>query len=198
MSSEVWQLDTHTVNSYCYYSGVFDNEMLDSIVEMGDALEARDALTGGGPNQAPSKNEGIRKTTLSWINPDENNAWLFRKLTDVITTANNAWFGFDLKSIESLQYSVYNEGDFYGAHTDHFFQGPGQYPRKLSFSMQLTEPDEYEGGETLILTSEQGFAIPKDRGTITFFPSYTLHEVKPITKGTRKALVGWVHGPRLK
>ena len=34
--------------------------------------------------------------------------------------------------------------------------------------------------------------------TITFFPSYTLHDVTAITKGTRKALVGWVLGPRWK
>ena len=198
MSNEVWQLDMHTVNAYCYYSNVFDNEMLDGILKIGNDLSQVDALTGGGPNQSASKNEDIRKTTLAWINPTEENAWLFRKLTDVVVEANNKWFNFDLRSIETLQFSTYNEGDFYAAHTDHFFQGPGQNPRKLSFSMQLTDPSEYDGGDTLLITDGKGFAIPKERGTIAFFPSYTLHEVKPITRGTRKALVGWVHGPKFK
>ena len=93
---------------------------------------------------------------------------------------------------------LYNENDFYDMHVDHHYQGVGQYPRKLSFTMQLSEPSEYEGGDVMLITSQNPFAIPKERGTITFFPSYTLHEVKPITKGTRKALVGWIHGPRLK
>jgi PKHD-type hydroxylase len=89
-------------------------------------------------------------------------------------------------------------GDFYDGHVDHHFQGAGQFPRKLSFSMQLTDPSEYEGGSTRLITSHDPFAIPKTKGSITFFPSYTLHDVQPITKGTRKALVGWVLGPRWK
>ena len=64
--------------------------------------------------------------------------------------------------------------------------------------MQLTDPSEYEGGETRLHTSQAPFAIPQTKGTITLFPSYTLHDVKHITKGQRKALVGWVHGPRWK
>ena len=71
-------------------------------------------------------------------------------------------------------------------------------PRKLSFTLQLTDPSEYEGGQTMIHNAKEPWAIPQTKGTITFFPSYTLHEVLPVTKGTRKALVGWVHGPRLK
>jgi PKHD-type hydroxylase len=64
--------------------------------------------------------------------------------------------------------------------------------------LQLTDPEEYEGGQTYLITSQEPFPIAKEKGSITFFPSYTLHEVKPVTKGTRKALVGWIHGPRWK
>jgi len=193
-----WQLHTHQVNSYAYYSGLFDNEMLDGIIETGEKIKAEAASVGGSFTNAGGPNESIRKTTIHWIPTIEDNAWIFRKLTDVILAANEQWFGFDLNNIENLQYSVYNVGDFYEKHVDHMFQGAGQYPRKLSFTMQLTDPSEYEGGETMLITAKDPFPIPKDRGTITFFPSYTLHEVMPITKGTRKALVGWVHGPRLK
>ena len=193
-----WQLQTHQINAYCYYTGVFDNDMIDSIVEIGDALETGPAQIGGTLTDTGSTNEKIRKTEIGWIPTTEENAWLFRKLTDLIIQANAQWFGFDLNHIENLQYSIYHEGDFYDKHVDHHFQGPGQYPRKLSFTMQLTDPSEYEGGETMLITSQEPFPISKEKGAITFFPSYTLHEVRPITKGTRKALVGWIHGPRWK
>jgi PKHD-type hydroxylase len=193
-----WQLQTHQVNAYCYYSGIFDDDMINSIVELGDKLETGPAQVGGDLKTAGGASEKIRKTEIGWIPTTEENAWLFRKLTDVILQANTQWFGFELHNIEGLQYSVYNEGDFYDSHVDHHFQGPGQYPRKLSFTLQLSDPEEYEGGQTRMHTSQEPFAIPRTKGTITFFPSYTLHDVLPVTKGQRKALVGWVHGPRWK
>jgi PKHD-type hydroxylase len=196
--ADTWQLDVHTVNTYCYYSGVFDKLMIDDIVKIGDELLLGDAQVGGDFTRPGGKDENIRKTTVGWVPTTEQNAWLYRRLTDIAQQANKEWFGFDLNHIESLQYSIYNEGDFYDAHVDHHYQGVGQYPRKLSFSMQLSDPDDYEGGDVMLITSQNPFPIPKERGTITFFPSYTLHEVKPVTKGIRKALVGWIHGPRLK
>lgn len=196
--ADTWQLDVHTVNAYCYYNGLFDNLMVDDIVKIGDELLLDDAQVGGDFSSPGGKNENIRKTTIGWVPTTEQNAWLYRMLTDAVQRANKEWFGFDLNHIESLQYSIYNEGDFYDAHVDHHYQGVGQYPRKLSFSMQLSDPADYEGGDVMLITSQNPFPIPKEKGTITFFPSYTLHEVKPVTKGTRKALVGWVHGPRWK
>ena len=195
---DTWQLDVHTVNAYCYYSGVFDNLMVDDIVKLGDELLLGDAQVGGDFQSPGGTNEKIRKTKIGWVPTTEQNAWLYRRLTDAVQRANSEWFGFDLNHIESLQYSIYNKGDFYDAHVDHHYQGVGKHPRKLSFSMQLSDPDEYKGGDVMLITSHEPFPIPKEKGTITFFPSYTLHEVKPVTKGTRRALVGWVHGPRWK
>jgi hypothetical protein len=127
-----WQLHTHQVNAYCYYSGLFDDEMIDGIIETGDALKAEAAQVGGNITGPGTVNDTIRKTTIHWIPTVEENAWIFRKLTDIILQANQQWFGFDINNIENLQYSVYEEGDFYAAHVDHHFQGAGQYPRKLS------------------------------------------------------------------
>jgi PKHD-type hydroxylase len=198
MSNNTWQLDVHTVNAYCYYTNVFDKDSLDDIVLGGEKLLLGPAQVGGDFEKSGGENPDIRKTTIGWFPTDDENAWLYRRLTDLVTQANKEWYGFDLNHIESLQYSVYNEGDFYDAHVDHHYQGVGQYPRKLSFSMQLSDPKDYEGGDVMLITSHEPFAIPKERGAITFFPSYTLHEVKPVTKGIRKALVGWIHGPRWK
>ena len=196
--SNKWELQTHQVNAYCYYENVFDADMVQGIIDAGEKLNLEKAYVGGDFSSAGRVANDIRKTDISWLNAVEENAWLFRKLTDLITQANAQWFGMELTTIEALQYSVYNVGDFYTAHVDHHFQGAGQHPRKLSFSMQLTDPSEYEGGNTRLITGHEPFDIPKTKGSITFFPSYTLHDVQPITKGTRKALVGWVLGPKWK
>jgi PKHD-type hydroxylase len=191
MADTTWQLDTHEVNTYCYYDEVFSEEDLTKIEDLGASTTFEDA-------RVATKILSARKTTVGWVRASEESSWLFRSLTDAIAHANNKWFNFDLNYIESLQFSVYNEGDFYEPHIDTAYQGLGQYPRKLSFTLQLTDPSEYEGGDVELITSGIPFPISKQRGTITFFPSYILHEVKPITKGTRKALVGWVHGPKWK
>jgi PKHD-type hydroxylase len=66
--------------------------------------------------------------------------------------------------------------------------------RKLSFSLLLN--DDYEGGELEIPGSpgQEDVFVPV-RNTAIFFPSSMPHCVKPVTKGIRKSLVGWVHGP---
>jgi len=40
--------------------------------------------------------------------------------------------------------------------------------------------------------------MKKEQGTLILFPSYTLHEVKPVTKGERNSLVSWVTGKQFK
>lgn len=198
MAGSTWELQTHTVNAYCYYTGVFDNDMIDGIIQLGDSLDSANAQIGGDFSSPGGENSNVRITQVSWFPANDETAWLYRTLTDITLQANERWFGFDLQRIESLQYSVYNPGGFYDKHIDHFHQGVGQLPRKLSFVLQLTDPSEYDGGKTLIHNSSEPWPIPQEKGSITFFPSYTLHEVIPVTRGTRKALVGWVHGPRLK
>jgi PKHD-type hydroxylase len=196
--SNKWELHTHTVNAYCYYENVFDDEMIQGIIDAGEKASLHDAYIGGDLEKHGVVDLETRKTKISWLAGTEENAWIFRKMTDIILAANQQWFNFDLTTIESLQYSVYTDGGFYDKHVDHHFQGPGQQPRKLSFTLQLDDEADYEGGSTLIHTAKEPFAIPKKKGAITFFPSYTLHEVSPVTKGTRRALVGWVLGPKLK
>ena len=70
--------------------------------------------------------------------------------------------------------------------------------RKLSFSIQLTSPEKYEGGELILYINNKEFIAPKAKGTIVFFQSNILHEVKPVKKGSRYALVSWVQGPNLR
>ena len=119
-----------------------------------------------------------------------------------------------------MQYTQYSEGEFYGWHNDAGL--PNQYKpvsvgnrqdglaqdfvnenielvRKLSFVLQLSSPDDYEGGN-LQLLDETGtsYIAPRKKGTIILFDSRSQHRVLKVTKGVRKSLVGWTVGPRWK
>ena len=169
--------------------------MIDRIIEAGDKAESQSAKIGA---EGIDTNK-IRKGTVHWLQANDEHSWLYRHLTDIILAANEKYFQFDLVHLDMLQYSVYNKGDLYAKHLDFDTNNtPGKYCRKLSFSLQLSDPSEYEGGELALYHEEKPFYASKEKGTITFFPSYTLHEVLPVTKGTRKALVGWVSGPLFK
>jgi len=70
--------------------------------------------------------------------------------------------------------------------------------RKLSLSVQLSDPAQYEGCDLEFHGGNRTETAPRDRGAVIAFPSYVLHRVTPCTKGTRKALVAWTTGPQFK
>lgn len=73
--------------------------------------------------------------------------------------------------------------------------GPGKANRKLSLVCQLSDPSEYEGGEFQINPGGSILVPERTKGTVIIFPSYLVHRVAPVTKGTRRSLVLWVEGP---
>jgi PKHD-type hydroxylase len=94
--------------------------------------------------------------------------------------------------LEGIQFTKYSApAGRYGKHVDSWVKGP---VRKLSFTLQLSDPQEYEGGELRLYFKDDPEVMPKPQGAITLFPSYVLHEVTPVTKGTRYSLVAWVTG----
>ena len=71
--------------------------------------------------------------------------------------------------------------------------------RKLSFAMQLSHPDDYEGGNVQLMDEAgKSYIVPRRRGTIVLFDSRTQHRVHKVRKGVRKSIVGWCVGPRWK
>ena len=179
----------------------FDSQMADSRLH-GDAL-----------------NKEKRNSQNTWI-PTAH--WVAGFLWHYVQRANRENFLYDLRNIdgESLQYTRYEEGQYYKWHNDaglasqykpvsaggrsegrqqDFLNENIELVRKLSFSIQLSDPDDYEGGN-LQLIDEMGrsYIAPRKRGCICLFDSRTQHRVLKVTKGTRKSIVGWVVGPRWK
>lgn len=205
---DVWLLDTNKFNTYAWYEQQLSERMIKAIHEMANSIPEENATVGDVVSSFDDDGNFIdrtsqldlqtRKSNIKWIMPDESTEWLYRHLTDVTVKANEEYFNFDLVHIEPLQYTIYNEGGFYTKHIDTMWRDAGKYPRKLSFTIQLSDPSEYEGGDLLLYTEKEPFIAKKDKGAITFFPSFVMHEITPVTKGTRRSLVGWIRGPKWK
>ena len=194
-----WYLDNQHVDElWCYHNNLFTPEECEKIITIGHTPELVDldyASVGGSDDGKVDFN--IRKSTIGWVPIADQTVWIFQKLTDAINGINKGFFNYELSHIENLQFTMYkDDGEYYGKHIDMMYKSNAT--RKLSFSVQLTDPSDYEGGEFHLIAGKDPNILPKDRGTCLFFPSWSLHEVTPVTQGTRYALVGWVCGPRFK
>ncbi len=176
--------------------------MTDPLIAQVNALAAtRTPLTGKTGEALPNGN--ARKGSIIWINNDPASKWLYETLVALVVPINFQVFGFEIEGIESLQYTIYDEGgDHYGWHMDGVTGaalGKGGKSRKLSLSIQLSAPDSYEGGdlEFMIGSTKPSFA-PRQKGAVILFPSFVLHRVLPVTRGRRVSLVAWFQGPRYR
>jgi len=140
--------------------------------------------------------ESLRKSSVMSIVPGGSGNWIFERLTKTIYDANS-FYNFDLNGFfEPLQLAEYQAGDFFDWHLD-FGAGPSS-TRKLSLSIQLSDSDDYEGGDLEFRIDNRIIKAPRTPGTAIIFPSFVMHRVSEITKGTRRSLVGWVSGPSFR
>lgn len=140
-----------------------------------------------------SVDDGLRKSSVIPIYPEMKTNWIFEKMMNIIFQANQYYF-FDLNGFfEPLQLAEYGEGDFFDWHLD-FGTGPTSN-RKLSLTVQLSDSNEYEGGDLEFQINQNSVKAPRTQGTVVVFPSFIMHRVTEITKGKRRSIVGWVSGP---
>lgn len=188
-----------------------------------EEIEQKSLTFRQGTIQGKKLNTEIRNCKLSSLRSCE---WLGGFLWHYISRMNRENFLYDITNIESesINYIVYNPGDFYTWHVDQDIVSmicpdtypsmyknvaeqtatlQGEYVRKLSFSFQLSSPDEYTGGNLQVI--RPGFqykpelvTVPNELGLITIFDSRLSHRVTKVKSGKRKVLVGWVVGPRWK
>ena len=141
----------------------------------------------------------IRRSQVSWLGKNQDTGWVFEKLSHIASSLNAQYYRFDLTGFgEQLQLTNYEQSEqgMYGWHVD--YGGKISPSRKLSLVLQLTDPSQYEGGNLQVLTSGQPLTVRKQRGLVAAFPSYVLHQVTPVTSGSRQSLVAWVSGPAFK
>ena len=144
--------------------------------------------------------KNVRKCKIAWL----NNIDLRTELFHSVNLYNKQNWNYDLSGTDALQYGIYSEGGKYDWHIDEEVKVPigaeGKFHmRKLSMTIWLSDPDEYEGGEFDIETEGPHISTRYDtlklkKGSIVIFPSSKWHRVRPVTSGVRKSLVTWFRG----
>lgn len=178
----------------------FSKEELQRIEDMVSILPYQRAATG--PDNV--ENTEIRKSNIKWIPQTPEWGWLYRKLMRMAKEANDALWHFDITHLpEAIQYTEYEATELgkYDWHQD--IGDDNTSIRKISMTIQLSESDDYEGGDLCIWRGgeslEKGLVhCPRGAGNVVIFPSYMYHAVKPVTKGTRKSFVLWLGGGHYK
>jgi PKHD-type hydroxylase len=187
-------------------------------------LEELSKETGKLPQQL-EKERYIRDSEVCWL----NDSWLYDMINPFLEKANkHSGWQFEYSCAEDFQFTVYKPGGFYGWHVDGQSDNFGIYKRlipgvtpdnhsytkndrfvgkvrKLSMTINLNAPGEYEGGNLKFdfgpHASGKRFHECEEirpQGSIIVFPSFVYHQVTPITKGTRYSLVLWILGKPFK
>jgi PKHD-type hydroxylase len=94
------------------------------------------------------------------------------------------------KQLTGLLVSRYGPGMEYGLHVDDALMHGMR--TDLSFTVFLSGPDTYEGGELVIAGNDADSSIKLAAGSAVVYPTTSLHKVAPVTAGERLVVVGWV------
>lgn len=154
----------------------FPQDLMDEISKV---FDTHLAIPGG----VQDKRENWRKSSVRFIQAlKDSRDYRLKALDEWIQQYNP--HNYEIYA-EIIQVTTYEEGEFYKEHRD--ANGPDHY-RKLSLTVQLNDPSEYEGGEFVFKDFGE---VKLKKGEACVFNPVLLHEVKPVTKGTRYSIVAW-------
>ena len=203
----------------------------EEIIEIGQNSNNEYGQIGGSNNGI--EDHGTRKSGVAWLDRNatlQDGLTIFDHITPHVRKVNEGLFKFDLTFHETYQFTSYkhdpNAPEFYSWHCDGHFEPYNEEDceddpnkderlntyRKLSYSVNLTHPDEYEGGhfewtdpfmlnpqsmtpDNIKFRAQQN---AREQGSIIIFPSFVYHQVTPVTRGLRQSLVGWIAGPTFR
>lgn len=171
-------------------SGFLSDAEIDHLIgEHASVLTAARLGTGSADSE-------VRRGQVVFFGMEERYRWLYERIAAAAEQCNRQFFGVDIRGIEpNIQLGRYDASDrgFYNWHTDF---GDFRPLRKISVSIQLSRPEDYDGGDLELQYDHQPQKLEKAKGTFIAFPSFMLHRVTPVTRGTRWSLVAWILGPR--
>ena len=185
-----------TNNDYYYYRKLFTEQFCDYVIEKGLSQQKIQGMIG--QDGRPVYDKKVRESTIVWLQ-DKN---ILEPIKELMHNANQKanWnFELDLNLDLKTQFTMYTKKQFYDFHRDSFKSNRN---RKLSFSLNLSNPSDYTGGEFLFKFHDK----PKkdriyemkeisEKGSCLVFPSFQCHKVAPVKKGIRYSLVVWLTGP---
>ena len=152
-----------------------------------------------------SIDSSVRDCKICFLNYDEELDTVFKKIIGEYNYEISGW-KYDINTLEPIQLAHYGPGDFFEWHVDEFsgdlVKDDKELNRKISVTIWLNDPQEYEGGEFDLevrgpslpdwMRRYDTFKLPKK--SIIIFPSNKWHRVRPVTSGIRKSLVLWFQG----
>lgn len=171
------------------WSGVLPDKWCDDIIEETEenySVQKASTFTGDEDNH--------RRSKVRWISSD---MYMRDTLFNFVIMAAKE-FNIQVFRQADIQYTEYHSSEkgHYNWHHDIDWNRNDNFDRKISVTLQLTDPSEYEGGEFSFLETQNPVSEQmKARGSILCFPSYLQHQVSPVTKGVRKSVVAWFEGP---
>jgi PKHD-type hydroxylase len=126
-----------------------------------------------------------------------------KALAPIVETALRRHYLFDWavwpKRIDGILFSRYDLGMHYGPHIDNALMGPSrtmgggsQSRSDVAFTVFLSNPTEYDGGELVIESPLGPQEVKLAAGEAVIYPASTLHRVADVTRGSRLVAVGWV------
>ena len=206
-------------NYYYYFESALTPRTCDDIINYGLQHKPEMALTGGierDDGKSRRKDGKLKKNVVKQLHVKRksdivwmNDKWIYKEIHPYIHEANaKAGWNFDWDFSESCQFTKYGVGQYYGWHCDSWDK-PYNKPdssnehgkiRKLSVTVSLSDPSEYEGGEFQIMHmgDNKMTTMKPPMGTAIIFSSTTRHRVRPIKSGKRISLVGWYGGPNFR
>ncbi len=171
--------------------GLFTPQECDRILALRDTLRQEEASTANFGDD-----RSYRESRIGWLHPTPETQWIFEKTAQIVKKVNEKTYRMDLSGFgEPLQLASYAPGQHYDWHTDFGTEQSTDVARKLSFIVQLSPEDAYQGGAVQVRYGPEPMTLVKTRGTFIVFPAYVLHRVQPVTAGERLSLVGWMAGP---
>lgn len=187
---------------------VFDSGNCEKIVSSAPST----GWTSGAHQATSSRDDSGYRRVQSQTVPCTADSWPLNRILESVLELNAASYQFEMSGFlldkdfpTLLRYDASDRGH-YDWHVDYC---GGFSTRKLSFSIQLSDPSSYDGGDLEFAppntmsfgpdaTYESVRKTIRMQGGMVIFPSYMLHRVTPVTRGTRYAIVGWVHGPAFR
>jgi PKHD-type hydroxylase len=179
---------------YVWFKSFFSEEEVDTIRSIWNEEQAKDAAVNNAGKE--ESRDDLRKSQIMFLKPGSTD-WIYNRLSEACIQVNTNRYKFEILGFQTeLQLASYSNAGFFDWHMDF---GAGDISnRKLSITVQLSDSSEYEGGDLQFMINQNIVNAPREKGTAIIFPSFALHRVTPVTKGTRKSIVGWIAGPPYK
>ncbi|WP_339949146.1 2OG-Fe(II) oxygenase [uncultured Albimonas sp.] len=174
---------------------LFSPEDCAQVVALADDASLAEARLVGGRRQSE-----IRRARIAWIEDLPETDWISSRLARAFAEANRAAFDFAVESFEERAQVALYDGSEQGGfdwHSD-VGEGPLARRRKLTVVVQLSAPDDYEGGELELNGDGRPRVADRAQGAAVAFPAFALHRVAPVTRGRRWSLTLWAHGPTFR